>query len=366
MSTTKHREVARLDRVPLPVEAARICATGWQITRTGARVVTKLAGRGSTPAEGHQADPADVRRSGTHLRQVRPDHRLQPGRFRRVDVAGVPQPARRRPARRHRRSAQAVQGGTRRRPVRAFRLVRRRAVRFGVDRAGALRNAAQRRGRRRQDPTARHPPPSRRRSADSQAVRAGRRAGQAGSTAVGPGRRRRLCRQPGRGARLPPGSAVDGCLGLAHARLAAGQKHPRAAGVLGPHHSEGADDGAGARHPHRRRGGHPQGRLRRHRAGQGAAVQRVRGRAAPRPVPWRPARRQPVCRRPGPHRVLRLRHHGPHRSAHPLAAARAGVRAAGQEGPRRGRQDRRADGRRRHRQARGHRRPRTWKRSPPR
>src|SRR6201988_4661514 len=47
MSTTKHREVAKLDRVPLPVEAARIGATGWQMTRTGARVVTKLAGRGS-------------------------------------------------------------------------------------------------------------------------------------------------------------------------------------------------------------------------------------------------------------------------------------------------------------------------------
>src|SRR6476620_4427590 len=47
MSTTKHREVARLDRVPLPVEAARIGSTGWQIARTGARVVTKLATRGS-------------------------------------------------------------------------------------------------------------------------------------------------------------------------------------------------------------------------------------------------------------------------------------------------------------------------------
>src|SRR6266403_3822728 len=49
MSTTKHREVAKLDRVPLPVEAARIGATGWQITRTGARVVTTLAGKGSLP-----------------------------------------------------------------------------------------------------------------------------------------------------------------------------------------------------------------------------------------------------------------------------------------------------------------------------
>src|SRR4029079_5379874 len=47
MNTTKHREVAKLDRVPLPVEAARIGATGWQITRTGARVVSNLVGRGS-------------------------------------------------------------------------------------------------------------------------------------------------------------------------------------------------------------------------------------------------------------------------------------------------------------------------------
>ncbi len=46
MSSTKHREVAKLDRVPLPVEAARIGATGWQITRTAARVIPKLAGRG--------------------------------------------------------------------------------------------------------------------------------------------------------------------------------------------------------------------------------------------------------------------------------------------------------------------------------
>ena len=39
--------------------------------------------------------------------------------------------------------------------------------------------------------------------------------------------------------------------------------------------------------------------------------------------------------------------------AHPLAAARAGVRPAGHEGPRRGGQDRRADGRGRHHEARG-------------
>jgi ubiquinone biosynthesis protein len=46
MSSNSHRPVARLDRVSLPVEAARIGATGWQLTRTAARVVTKLPGRG--------------------------------------------------------------------------------------------------------------------------------------------------------------------------------------------------------------------------------------------------------------------------------------------------------------------------------
>jgi ubiquinone biosynthesis protein len=47
MSSTKHhREVARLDRVPLPVEAARIGVTGWQLTRTSARVLKRLPARG--------------------------------------------------------------------------------------------------------------------------------------------------------------------------------------------------------------------------------------------------------------------------------------------------------------------------------
>jgi len=45
--SSSDRQVARLDRVPLPIEAARIGATGWQLTRTGARVLTKLAGKGS-------------------------------------------------------------------------------------------------------------------------------------------------------------------------------------------------------------------------------------------------------------------------------------------------------------------------------
>lgn len=46
MSSTKHREVAKLDRVPLPAEAARIGVTGWQLTRTTARVAAKLRARG--------------------------------------------------------------------------------------------------------------------------------------------------------------------------------------------------------------------------------------------------------------------------------------------------------------------------------
>ncbi|HLS00165.1 AarF/ABC1/UbiB kinase family protein [Mycolicibacillus parakoreensis] len=47
MTPTNNREVAKLDRVPLPVEAARLGATGWQVTRTSLRVLTSLPGRGS-------------------------------------------------------------------------------------------------------------------------------------------------------------------------------------------------------------------------------------------------------------------------------------------------------------------------------
>jgi ubiquinone biosynthesis protein len=47
MSSNQQREVAQLDRVPLPFEAIRIGTTGWQLTRTAARVVTKLPAKGS-------------------------------------------------------------------------------------------------------------------------------------------------------------------------------------------------------------------------------------------------------------------------------------------------------------------------------
>ena len=58
MSTTKHhREVAKLDRVPLPVEAIRIGMTGWQLLRTLARVVTKLPAGGALPDKVVRAIP---------------------------------------------------------------------------------------------------------------------------------------------------------------------------------------------------------------------------------------------------------------------------------------------------------------------
>jgi ubiquinone biosynthesis protein len=46
MGSNDHRGVTKLDRVPLPVEAARIGATGWQLTRTAARVIATLPARG--------------------------------------------------------------------------------------------------------------------------------------------------------------------------------------------------------------------------------------------------------------------------------------------------------------------------------
>src|SRR6202521_5350764 len=46
MSSTKHREVAKLDRVPLFTEAARIGTTGWHVTRAVGRVAQSLFGKG--------------------------------------------------------------------------------------------------------------------------------------------------------------------------------------------------------------------------------------------------------------------------------------------------------------------------------
>ena len=53
MSSTNARDhrhdVDKLDRVPLPLEAARIGVTGWQLTRTGLRILAKLPAKGTIP-----------------------------------------------------------------------------------------------------------------------------------------------------------------------------------------------------------------------------------------------------------------------------------------------------------------------------
>ncbi|MDT5013394.1 MAG: ubiquinone biosynthesis protein [Mycobacterium sp.] len=44
--SSKHREIARLDRVPLVTEAARVGATGWQVTKAAGRVAGNVFGKG--------------------------------------------------------------------------------------------------------------------------------------------------------------------------------------------------------------------------------------------------------------------------------------------------------------------------------
>ena len=222
MSTTKHREVAKLDRVPLPVEAARIGATGWQITRTGARVVSNLTGRGSFQQKIIKQIPKTFADLGPTYVKFGQIIASSPGAFGeplsrefRSLLDAVP-PAD--PGEVHKLFKEELGDE----PSKLFAELRGRAVRLGIDRSGALRDAAQRRGRRRQDPAPGYPQESRRRPSDPQARRPTRRARQARPAPVRPGRRRRLRRQPRRGARLPPRGAVDGRLGVAHARLPAG------------------------------------------------------------------------------------------------------------------------------------------------
>lgn len=47
MASSTHRQVAKLDRVPLPAEAARVVATGWQVTRSAIRVLGGLRDKGT-------------------------------------------------------------------------------------------------------------------------------------------------------------------------------------------------------------------------------------------------------------------------------------------------------------------------------
>ena len=87
MSSTKHREVAKLDRVPLPFEALRIGTTSWQLTRTAGRVATKLPARGAWQMKVIKEIPQAFVDLGPTYVEVRPDHRLQPGCIRRAAVA---------------------------------------------------------------------------------------------------------------------------------------------------------------------------------------------------------------------------------------------------------------------------------------
>ena len=217
MSSNNHREVAKLDRVPLPVEAARFGVTGWQLTRTAARILTKLPTKGPMQQKVIRQLPQTFADLGPTYVKFGQIIASSPGAFGeqlsrefrglldRVPPADTDQV--------HKLFAEELGA----RPGGAVRQLRRGAVRVGVHRPGALRHPAQRRGGRGQDPAAGHPPPGGRRSADPQALRPSRGAGQAGPPAVRPRRGRRLQRQPGRGAELPPRGAVDGRLGLAPA-----------------------------------------------------------------------------------------------------------------------------------------------------
>jgi hypothetical protein len=148
MSTTKHREVAKLDRVPLPVEAARIGATGWQITRTGARVVTADR-RGSLQ---HKIIKESRRRSSTWDPPTSSSarHASSPGAFGESMSRSSPACSTR-SARRQGRGLKVPEKlgdepPSCSRPSRRPRSPRRRV--------SALRDVAQRRGGRRQDPAA--------------------------------------------------------------------------------------------------------------------------------------------------------------------------------------------------------------------
>ena len=276
MSTTKHREVAKLDRVPLPVEAARIGATGWQITRTGARVVTTLAGKGSLQQKIIKQIPktfADLGPTYVKFGQIIASSPARSASRCRESSAA----ARRGPTGRRSRSAQAGPRRSRRRAVQLFDV-------RGATVASALiaqRHDAtlysgeevvvkiQRTGIRR------------RVAADLQSqarVQVVELAKWAGLSAdVVADFADNLAEELD--FRLEAQS-MDAWVSRMHASRLAGA--PRAAGELGLT-SERADDGTGPGRPDRRRRRYPQGVRRRDRAGQGIAVQRFRGRSAERP-----------------------------------------------------------------------------------
>ena len=117
---------------------------------------------------------AGLRRPRPHLRQVRPDHRVQPRRVRRTAGREFRSLLDRVPPADTDEVHKLFVEELGDEPAQPVQDVRRGTVRVGVDRAGALRDPAHRRGGRRQDPATRHPPPRRRRPADPQARRAAR------------------------------------------------------------------------------------------------------------------------------------------------------------------------------------------------
>ena len=122
---TQHREVAKLDRVPLPIEAARIGVTGWQITRTGARVVTKLTGRGSLQQKIVKQIPQTFADLGPTYVKFGQIIASSPGAFGESLSREFRSLLDRVPPGRRRTSGQAAARGTRRRPGDPVQVLRR-------------------------------------------------------------------------------------------------------------------------------------------------------------------------------------------------------------------------------------------------
>ncbi len=198
MGSTTHREVATsLTGYPLPVEAGRVAATGWQVTRTAVRFIGRLPKRpwqkvikellqtfadlGPTYVKFGQIIASSPGAFGESLsREFRGLlDRVPPAKPTRCTSSSS------------RNSATSRPGCSP--PSRKSRSRRRPSPRY-------LRDLAQRRGGGGQDPAAGHPPPRCRRPADPQALRADRRTGQAGPAALGTDAWCRL--RPGRGAGL--------------------------------------------------------------------------------------------------------------------------------------------------------------------
>ena len=239
------------------------------------------------------------------------------------------------------------------------RAVPPRAPRRGVDRAGAPRDAALGRGRRREGaaPVGRaarpQGPPG---HGVARAVHGRSDPDRGAGQPAGPGRAVR--RDDHRGARLPH-------RGAEHARRGAVARRPGPARLRGPpsppraRHPAGAGHGAAGGLQVRRCDGHAR-RRRRHRGRHPHGHDRLHGgRHDPRHLPRRPARRKPLRAARRPHGPPRLRHR---RSPHRAPAAGVPPPADDRDGQRRPRPARRAPRSRRpapgHGSGRGDRRPR--------